>query len=150
MLEERGKAFIMNGSGHIVPVGRTEEVIFVPADFRDVVNGDDVRFWRFPHRRDRAQFVVPLRSAFDTGRLFALASAGAGLTPSAASYLELQTVKMLFDAHAAADQAQTRQRLEAIDGALARVGAVRAAGAAPLGVRTVRKVLARARKPDKS
>lgn len=149
MLEERGKAFIMNESGHIVPVGRNERVIFVPADFRDVVDGDDVKFWRFPNRSDRAQFVVPLRSAFDTGRLFDLASAGAGLTPRAANYLERQTVKMLFDAHAAADEAQTRQRLDAIDGALARVGAVRAAGAAPLGVRTVRNVLARARNADK-
>lgn len=143
MLEERGTAVIENRRGYIVPVGRNEQVKFVPADFRTIANGDDVRFWRFPGRIDWAQYVLPLHDAFDAGRLVALAGAGAGLTPRAADYLELRTAKLLVEAHRDPDEAQTRQRIDDVAGALTRIAGVRSSGAAPLGVRTVRNALAK-------
>ncbi|WP_312517608.1 hypothetical protein [Massilia sp.] len=142
MLEERGTAIIENEAGWIVPTGSHEEVKFWPKNFA-VVNGQQVRFWRFPNRRDWAQYVLALHDDFNPRALVAMASGGAGLTTRATHYLERRAADMLVSAQRAATEQETLRQLADLTGTAKRIGELRVSGAKPLGVRTVRNVLAR-------
>jgi len=143
MSEERGTAIIQNLAGWIELSGSSEQVKFKPAAFKTIVNGQQVRFWRYPSRSDWAEYVLPIDALFDAGRLVALAHAGAGLTPLASAYLERRTVKMLARAHAAQDAAFKDQQLKYAAEAMTKIAAARGVGAAPLGVQSIRSELKR-------
>jgi len=142
MLEERGTVTILNQAGWIVPAGSREEVKFWPQKFA-VVNGQQVRFWRYPNRRDWAEYVLALHEDFNPRALVAMAAGGAGLTPRATHYLERRTAGMLVSAQRASTEQETLRQLADLSGTARRIGELRVSGAKPLGVRAVRNVLAR-------